>query len=874
MARGRSKQYWMCGVAALSISWGAYGTPVMAADFTIPSGTTETTPQTLASGEIGIIESGGTLSTAGATAITGVDNNEITNDGTLTTAGGGAFGILVNDGNTITNNGTLVTNGPGSSGVVMGSNNVLTNTGTIATTDPGGNFAILGTNNNTIVSSGSISKAGGGPPVIFLDDGNTIEISGSIDSDGFVIDAGDNNTVDISGTITTTGTGPPVMLVVDNNQIDVSGTINAGDRGAMFFGDNNTVDVSGTIVGAGIGSPPISGGNNNDISVSGSLTTNQTTGFGIFAVHDNRIDVSGSIQTQGDFSHTILIGDRNTVEVSGDLTTTGFRSEAIFFRDNNTIDVSGTISTSGFDSDGLFGDNNNTVTVSGVIRTTDEDADGIDVNDGNFVNVSGVIVTSGPGSADAIEIDDNSTVINSGILVATGGPFANGIDGESNSRVFNLGTVISSQGSGMDFTAGGGGAFVANSGVVRGGNGTSIDFGPGADGLFIANGSVLDGIVDFDAGASSIFFQTGNQTISSTGTTPTVTSAADVFFVQNGDTATSLDQDLLGISELNYAFLDQSHRIHRAISNHVGTDTLSQIAARSQEVQVASNDDGVYSNNRRSRAFWASFYGGFADRDDDSQIPDSRHEFWGGIAGARLKQHEGASFGLFGGYGSSRIDSNDERTTAEVDRFFGGLYSAFPMGRWAMTTNVFGGAAQTDSVRNIANNTSPGGLDAARAEIDSFFVGAGFETARVFDQAIGDFGLRPSGGIRYAGEWSDGYTETGALAALTVSDRTAHAMSGFAELALVNTYDHIQVDFGLGAEGRAIFGDDSVNVTLLATPFTVTPEDNDGSVDGYARLGLKGSVTERLSLFLDLEGRTGSDVDVGASAQTGLNLLF
>ena len=57
-------------------------------------------------------------------------------------------------------------------------------------------------------------------------------------------------------------------------------------------------------------------------------------------------------------------------------------------------------------------------------------------------------------------------------------------------------------------------------------------------------------------------------------------------------------------------------------------------------------------------------------------------------------------------------------------------------------------------------------------------------------------------------------------------------------------------------------------------PFTVTPEDHDASLDAYARLGVKGSVTDRLSLFVDLEGRTGSDVNIGASAQTGLSFLF
>lgn len=805
MAKGRLKLVWRCGVSAAALSWGSQGLPVMAADFTVPAGTTETTPQTLTSGEIGIVENGGALTTmGGADSITAIDNNTIINDGAVSASGAFADGIVVGDGNTIDNN-------------------------------------------------------------------------GSIDVDGgfnFGIDAGDNNIIRSSGSITATDLS--VGLIADsNNTIDVSGTIStlADNSPAIVLNDDNIVTISGALTTQGNGAAGLLPDSRNTIEISGSINTQGNASDGIFTNSDNTIDVSGSISTVGVASFGINALDNNIIDVSGTITTTGDFSNGIDVLDDNTVDVSGTISTTGIDADGIIGDNNNTISLSGMIGTTGEDGDGIDVNDFNHVNNSGLIKTTGSGSADAIEVDDDNIIINSGTLFANGGPFANGVDGESRNQIFNLGDIWSVQGAGIDLTSGASGSTVSNSGVIRG-NGVSIDFGPGNDRLVVANGSVLDGLVDFDAGTSSIFFETGNQTITTSGTTPTIGSAADVFFVQNGNTVTSLDQDLLGLSELNDAFLDQSHRIHRVISNQIGTDAYSQVAARSREVQVASNDDNVYGHDQNDKSVWATVYGGFADRNDDGPIPDSRHNFWGALAGARLIDHEGASLGVFGGYGSSQIDSNHVRTSAEVDRFFGGLYSAFPMGQWGMTTNVFGGVAQTDSVRNITNNTSPGGVDAARAEIDSFFVGAGFETARVFKETVGAFGLRPAGGLRYAGEWSDGYTETGALAALTVGDRTSHAVTGFAELALVVMHSQIQISLGLGAEGRAQFGDDSVNVTLLATPFTVTPEDNDTTVDGYARLGVRGTVTERLSLFLDLEGRTGSDVDVGAAAQTGLNLQF
>ncbi len=746
----------------------------MAQSFTVPSGTTETAPQTLGTGETGTVESGGTLSTttAGTPAILGIDNNEITNDGTLTTNAVGADGIFVDNGNTITNSGDVLINGPGSFGINMLDNNAVTNSGTIAVTDPAGRLGIIGGDGNTITitGSGTISTAGIGAPAIAL---------------------GTNNTLDLSGDITTTGLGGFGINIVDDNTVNVSGTITTTGNGGIgiLLDSGNTIDVSGTISTAGIGSDGIVANSDNTISVFGNISTTGDDAFGINAFDNNAIDVSGAISTTGEFS-------------------TG-----IDMLDGNTVTLSSTITSTGTDADGILAENNNSIAISGAITAGGFDADGIEVNDFNRVTNSGLIQTSGSGSADAIEVDDDNTVINTGTLIANGGPLANGIDGESSNRIFNTGSVISAQGAGIDLTSGSSGSFVFNSGFITGGSGVSIDFGPGNDSVTVANGSVLDGLVSFSTGSSSIFFETGNQTITSTGTTPTIGSAGDVFFVQTGDTATSLNQDLLGISELNHAFLDHSNRIHRTIANQVSTDALTQTAARAREAKVASNDGAVYGADQSGKAFWASVYGGFAERDEDGQIPDSDHHFWGGVAGARLMHRGPANLGLFAGYGSSRIDSNEDRTTAEADRFFGGAYGAFPLGQWAMTTSLFDGAGRTDSVRNIANNTSPGGLDAARADIDSFFLGAGLETARVFDQALGTFGLRPAGGIRYAGEWTDGYSETGALAALTVSDRTVHAMSGFAELALVVSHGQVQVDFGVGAEGRAIFGDDSVNVS-------------------------------------------------------------
>src|SRR5688572_27398312 len=100
----------MAAVTALVIF---ISTSLEAADFTIESGETVTTTQKLGDDETGLVEEGGTISTAlvNQEAIEAGAGNTIRNEGTISASNSGATGISADENNTITNTGTISTSG-------------------------------------------------------------------------------------------------------------------------------------------------------------------------------------------------------------------------------------------------------------------------------------------------------------------------------------------------------------------------------------------------------------------------------------------------------------------------------------------------------------------------------------------------------------------------------------------------------------------------------------------------------------------------------------------------------------------------------------------------------------------------------------------
>lgn len=288
------------GVVVITLLCAAiFGTRAQAAEFTVSSGVTDTVAKTLTAGETGLVEQGGVLNVTTGNAITASgDAVQATNNGTISTEGGGASGMLGDATATnarLVNNGTISTDGFADRGIYgQGANSTLINRGAITTSGSSGVGILSSGSNSTLLNSGTITTSG-------------LSASGMYSS-------GANATFINSGTITTSG----------NTAYGLSST-----------GANATVVNSGVITTSGIGAAGIRHvtGSNATLVNSGSITTQDGDGF----------EVAGS-------GSTITVTKSGSITVSGS-GRVGIRSAGT----NGTINVSGTVIASGAATQAILG---------------------------------------------------------------------------------------------------------------------------------------------------------------------------------------------------------------------------------------------------------------------------------------------------------------------------------------------------------------------------------------------------------------------------------------------------------------------------------------------------------------------------------------
>ena len=359
IAHSRGKAATVGGaLAALLMAPGA-----MAASFEIGDGETVTTQQTLWPNEIGVIQSGGSLDTGADTAIEAPGANvTVTNDGSISTTGGVAYGIYSSGDNaTLSNSGSISTTGLTAYGIrATGANTTITNSGTVSTTQNSA-YGISGEGaNTTITNSGSISTTG---------------------FDGVGINA---------------------------------------------FGADATISNSGSITTEGIFSSGIySDADNATISNSGSISTTGLSGYGIYAYDAYAtITNSGTINTKGSSAYGIYAYDAYaTITNSGSISTTGENARGIESYGNYaTITNSGTISTANTSADGIYSEGtSDTITNSGTIIGSGSDTIGINATGGDStVSNSGTIRITGANGIGIRSGANNTTINNSGLVSATG----------------------------------------------------------------------------------------------------------------------------------------------------------------------------------------------------------------------------------------------------------------------------------------------------------------------------------------------------------------------------------------------------------------------------------------------------------------------
>ncbi|NKB22553.1 MAG: autotransporter domain-containing protein [Alphaproteobacteria bacterium] len=322
-----------------------------AQDFTIVSGQTVNSIQNMnTAGNIGIIESGGTI-TLGGDGVAGFgDAPTITNNGTISVFGNANEAINHSGDNyTVINRGTMISTGTGSEVLQM-----------------------AGGNDGSIENSGTLMSSGTNSHVI-----NTF--------------AGNNITITNTGTITTDGTGARGITGTGNNfTIINSGLINSDlSHGIRQTGDDINITNTGTIT-AGADGITTSGANAN-INNSGTIETSANNGNAVEILGaSSSVTNSGTLTVSGTGAVTVDLDDAGADDVtltnSGVISATGNATQAISggtgaqtLTLNSGSEITGSINL----SDGTNVINNGTgATITGDITTgTGDDTFN---NDGTF----------------------------------------------------------------------------------------------------------------------------------------------------------------------------------------------------------------------------------------------------------------------------------------------------------------------------------------------------------------------------------------------------------------------------------------------------------------------------------------------------------
>jgi outer membrane autotransporter protein len=299
--------------------------PAWATSFTINSGETVTTLQTLVDNETGLIVSGGFLNVTSAAAVQlSGDNTTITNNGTINVTGASVEAILQGGNATIINNGTINADsllagddvGTQATLFLSGANNVVINNGSINTSgkqsdavDNRGDFLIF-TNNGSITTTGVSSEA------FFVRGDNSVYNNlGLIDtlgdnSDG-ILSSGDNDVFNNSGTIITRGDSAAGIFyngtsatITNSGTIRTKGTSSAG----VLSNGSVTINNSGLISADESATQSINGSNNAD-------TLNLLSGSQIIGIIDldggtDIVNISGANN-----SSTLTLTDVETINL-------------------------------------------------------------------------------------------------------------------------------------------------------------------------------------------------------------------------------------------------------------------------------------------------------------------------------------------------------------------------------------------------------------------------------------------------------------------------------------------------------------------------------------------------------------------------------
>ncbi|WP_136659858.1 autotransporter outer membrane beta-barrel domain-containing protein [Nitratireductor sp. XY-223] len=699
------------------------------------------------------------------------------------------------------------------------------------------------------VCSGPADAGGGDTPVDI-----TSSSSLTVTTDpGFGIDtsAGIDNAITLL--IDALGTGD--LIFVDEN-----GAFISGGEDAIFAWNNGTgalsITTTGTVTGGLNGIHAINSGTGGlTVEATGSVSGLGITSAGIKA--DNGASSLGDLTVSavdatggntGIFAVNRGAGAAN-IRATGTVSGGSIGIQAVNMSSGTALTISAADVTGG--NFGIIANNSGTgalkITTTGTV--TGQNLDGLYAENtaGSDLMIS---VANVSGGVDGIE------AVNFGAGSAT--------------RIWITGTVMGETAYGINLSDPAlDGTSVVNDGTIIGGGGTSIYFSGTTDfALTLLANNNIQGLIDLGTGTNTLNVTEG---LSLVYTFAEAFDLNDVNAYGSAKAVSGTQVAVAGSSTLGAqdAFLAHlTGGIFGAVQNR-----LSGVRSTTVTTSAYGTSAG---QDKPARSAWVQGFGAYRHDNGDDMTLDTSQWLGGGAGGADGLLRDDLRVGFFAGGAYGRIEAQADAQTTDSTTAFAGAYAELTRNGLIIDLALTAGYSEYDQDRRVLNNMVAGGFETATADFGGWFISPELTVTKPVE-LMGQ-PLEASVGLRYAGLFIDGYTETGSSAPVTVDDGMVNIGVARLQLAAPKTQ---RLENGAtlltrikgGIEGRTDFGGDSFDGFLLGQP--VSFDSGDGNaIGGFAGLSGEYATPGGLILQAGVEGLIETGGSYQFSGQVGTKFEF